>query len=1338
MTDKCPNTNTKEWKTLVAHLGDETEAYRAYMAHNDNIPPVIGMTELKRKIGLTGGPYSNNQKIRTQEKIRRYNEKNGTSHNVKFRPYGAESYTAELVFNYMPVNKAAQQDRDQRRKMEGYGFLVEEKSQKKFTPSESEREAGQFNDEGDFIPPSYFPAGFQRRMGPKFQHYITLKQADLKLLFNKRSELKIKKKNAIDAEEKLKISDQLERLDDKIENVEKTLLKLENLNVLDDINEYAEEDMETLSSIFSQEEPSGKDLDIAARIIKVWQRAGDFSGDEPHIFYDSEEFQDAFQGLSEVTDQFINWKKRADEFNLRLLEERHKLMDRKLKSTFGSKAKYDYDGPMENVGFLTSQVLDISETNNILLQAMHAWVKDANYAAKLETDQVFAKLDSLIKATGLKNFDIFRQTQSNDDSRLTGEMVFRWTQSFFDWQSKIRNERDRAFASAYKQTDDRAAFEIIKRANRKFMGEQQKFTTVFDPRILFWDAELTNAPEPTQAQKEVHIAELKELLGEDGYKEYYDINEKKIRDYKIDRESRRKIAEGEYGENVAIIESYIEGWEIRNSPFLYAEAMEKGFDNVRPNGLHINPTNKYVRSVPKKIADGEDTGFHDQKFQQIQNNKSYLELYNFMFDLMKIMKLYLPHEKISFMQMNSIPILDQKLSEVITENGLLAGFSKSKDDLRKAVRADDLGTTATPEDRKDFQFQHLTNNRQKLKNYLELKDTSYRAENNGKSPDTELVDKWRKDYLNELAQEKSFDLGRIMKAFSAMAIGYNHRAAIEDQMRIADDIIRRGLEKRTNASGQDVRDKHKNLITEKGLENLRKMLDNFMEVAYWHYPSNRPEGASKKKILTEKEKELKTLLENSLKELDSLLEKEKIDQDTYDARSEVVREQLDVLGGVKIASKYGDILLKYIQLKGMGWNVFAAFANMGFGIMSNVIEASDGRNYSSKNFWKAQALVLNSVGRNYSFNTWNGLNGNAKKIRELMNKFDTLKEARNEIYKDTTPSMFKRVGKGLEWANPFSPQSRSEYFNQAPVMIAMMMEEKVTTADGKEISLWDAYETDGNLKDGVTIDEKKIFELKRRIDKLVKMNHGNYDPDSPLLVKRKFIGRALSQFRTWAYQGFAERFRAEFDDYQLINQKTGENFLNRKGRYRSYVAYYTAENNMNAISSTFNLTYQLLRKLVGFNTKFDDLIGEGFTETDAANMRKNMTEIFIFLLLTGLTLALKAAVDDDDDKNSKKKMAYIFMINQIGRLATDVQFYINPIEFERLARNAIPAFSVVVDAAKAIDSAMTLITEGAEGDILQSGPSKGKSRTWRDIQKLIPGPVQYQKLQSAADQVYKK
>ena len=39
------------------------------------------------------------------------------------------------------------------------------------------------------------------------------------------------------------------------------------------------------------------------------------------------------------------------------------------------------------------------------------------------------------------------------------------------------------------------------------------------------------------------------------------------------------------------------------------------------------------------------------------------------------------------------------------------------------------------------------------------------------------------------------------------------------------------------------------------------------------------------------------------------------------------------------------------------------------------------------------------------------------------------------------------------------------------------------------------------------------------------MNHGDYN--NPLKVKATFTGRAMSQFRTWMFEGFANRFEAE-------------------------------------------------------------------------------------------------------------------------------------------------------------------------------------------------------------------
>lgn len=1192
-------------------------------------------------------------------------------------------------------------------------------------------------DLGNMVSLSYMPAAETQRLGPKFGEIITSKEIERRLLYQDKGKLLVERRTTENEEKKRVISRKLQRVQTKIDKIENDLLELNNLDRLDQIEKYAEEDLKTLEAIFNKREPSLHDLGAAKRLIDMWMKAGDFSGNEPHIFYDPEELANAIGGLKDITEKFTSWRTRAEAFNLKLLKEREKAIKRE-----GRIADAEFSKPVPDVGFFTKNLLDISEVDHVLFQTMHKWNKDANFAAKEELDEIYETLDKLIENTGLKNFDLFKQTFSNTDNRETGELVFRWTQAFFDWQTALHQERKRV-VDANKGIKTKASRASIVRANRNFINKLRENTEMFDPRILFYDSELYTGKPPTEKQQEEYKAKLRELLGDSGYEEYYNINKRKIEDYKEDLKSHRAAFESHFSENQAEVERQISVWIMNNSPYVYAEMMEKGYDSVRIDGMYPNPTNNYVRVVPKRQVNGKDTGFHDEKFKKIEENDSYRELYNYMFDLLETMKLYLPNEKVGFMQLNSIPTLKKKMTEVMIDENLLGGFHGIRDRVLESVRMDDLSDVSTSEERKEFQFNMLVNHQAKINSYIKLKDTTYRAENDGKAPSQDQIAEWRKNITNELAKEKSFDLGRVMKAFASMALVYKHKATIEDQMRIAHDIINDSVQRQENAAGEQTKDKYGNLLSAKhGLTNLKKMMDDFMEVAYWGYASNRPEGKGKKKVLTKKEKEFEDLLNRNKEELDQLLTDKKIDEDTYNARLEVINEQLAALGGVKVLSKYGDVLLKYIQLKGMGWNVFAAFANIGFGFISNVIEGSDGRNYSMKNFMKAQALVLNSVGRNFTFNSWDGINGTAKKIRSLMNSYDTLKESRNEIYKDSAPNLFRKIGKRIEFINPYAPQTRSEYFNQAPVMIAAMMQTMIKLESGEEISVWDAYDNEGNLKEGITFDRKERFALKRRIDKLVKMNHGNYDPDSPLSAKRAWMGRALSQFRTWAFQGFAERFKAEFKDYQLNNQLTGEDFLIRKGRYRSYVSFFQEYNGLMGTGSPITILMQLFRKLLGFNTTFDQMVSEDgkFTEVDAANMRKNMTELVLYMIITAFTLALRASIDDDDERKRKRKSVLVanFMINQASRLSTDILFYTNPIEFEKLTRNAVPAFSLVVDGYTFLESAWKYIRNGEEGDILQNGPNEGESRTWRDFKKLVPGPAQIQKLQSASQQIYKK
>ena len=171
----------------------------------------------------------------------------------------------------------------------------------------------------------------------------------------------------------------------------------------------------------------------------------------------------------------------------------------------------------------------------------------------------------------------------------------------------------------------------------------------------------------------------------------------------------------------------------------------------------------------------------------------------------------------------------------------------------------------------------------------------------------------------------------------------------------------------------------------------------------------------------------------NLDKLETQFENEEISEVMYNELKTILQKDIDDLGGNVVGSKIADNALKYIQLKGMGWNIFSAFSNMGFGYISNMIEANDGRLYNKKQFGKAMWMVKASIGKNLSFNMVQS--AQAKKIRNLMDNLDVLKDSSTELYKSTTNLGLDK----LKFAEPYNLQQRSEYVNQAPIMIALML-----------------------------------------------------------------------------------------------------------------------------------------------------------------------------------------------------------------------------------------------------------------------------------------------------------
>jgi hypothetical protein len=623
----------------------------------------------------------------------------------------------------------------------------------------------------------------------------------------------------------------------------------------------------------------------------------------------------------------------------------------------------------------------------------------------------------------------------------------------------------------------------------------------------------------------------------------------------------------------------------------------------------------------------------------------------------------------------------------------------------------------------------------------------YKQEN-GKPADNKKMQEFRREARDVLSKQQSWDLTKILKAYSLTVLAYKHKSAIEPELRLLNQEIQDLGELEINKANQVQTDPNGKVISNKqGLVNIKSAWEFFFDSQYLGIGGRKVEGVSKTKLYTKEEQKRK-------EELEDLLSKE-----TDDKNKDFLQEQIDSLGGFRTASGAGDALLKLNTLKGLGWNFGSAFSNIGFGVISNLIQGADGRDYSMKNLRKAYMLTLNSVGRNLSADIlFNDPNGTATKIRSLMDKWDLLQTSNKELYDTSQKSSFNK----LRRFGPYTLQERSEYLNQAPIMIAVMMDFKAKDTEGNEVNLWDAFGPDGKLKEGYTSDFDEI-RIIQKIKKIIEMNHGDYN--NALKVKSTFMGRAFSQFRTWMFEGFANRFESGVKsdgtpniDYAL-SYGLSDPYI-RKGRYRSYTkgqltttgaAIGTAllpgigtvlgagagylvgkfaglETSENALSDTLFTLKQLARKLMFKPTQFQDK----FDATDAANMRKNMTELYILMGLMGIALLLKGMVDDDDEKDS---MVTNFLLNQTIRLRTDVGFYTNPLEFEKLTKTAVPMASMIQDVSELFGDIGAHLND-EEDDIFQSGPFKGSPKWLIHAGELVPGPAQGIKLYRTSNTVF--
>ena len=346
-------------------------------------------------------------------------------------------------------------------------------------------------------------------------------------------------------------------------------------------------------------------------------------------------------------------------------------------------------------------------------------------------------------------------------------------------------------------------------------------------------------------------------------------------------------------------------------------------------------------------------------------------------------------------------------------------------------------------------------------------------------------------------------------------------------------------------------------------------------------------------------------------------------------------------------SKYIDFGLKYTSLLRIGLNPFNAITNILVGNIGNIIESVGGRHFSYANYVKAREIFFKELGGDSKTN----------KLIEIYNPLMELEDYENLNKINIGSNEYKEKTKALMYA----PQRLGEKYLQTSTMIASLLHDKVTTKDGKSISMWEAFDDNGIWKEelmGYPLTENMIFKTTNKVQRINQMIHGRYSAKDAAALSQYSLFRMAFQFKKWIPAAIESRVQGRrFDDRLGVDTE---------GRYHTYMKFIQLN----------------IAKLQGNKEKIESL---KFDDTDIYNMRKNMMELVVILSSTLMYIGL--GWDDDD----KKKGWYKFTMNQLDKVSGDMMFFYNPAEMNRNVGNTLPMIKSIGDLIKALKATQYLL-----------------------------------------------
>ena len=384
-------------------------------------------------------------------------------------------------------------------------------------------------------------------------------------------------------------------------------------------------------------------------------------------------------------------------------------------------------------------------------------------------------------------------------------------------------------------------------------------------------------------------------------------------------------------------------------------------------------------------------------------------------------------------------------------------------------------------------------------------------------------------------------------------------------------------------------------------------------------------------------------------------------------------------GNNKVANKITDILKAVATMTQIGGKPVLAVANSLAAHISTAIDAY-GNEFFSPSTWMWAKVEYRKNEVNFIKDMFSSTK--KSKLGQLTQLYDALQgEYMDEFGRKMSQGAVKKMWGSKGW---FSLMHKGEHAAQSKVMMALLKETMIETLDGKEISLYDAYELDpetGDLRVKDNVDPKHFFneEVRNKLHSLNKRFNGVYNSFDAPDIKRSNMGRLLIMYRDFITPAVRRRLKGYGVDY--------ESGTVQEGYYQTFFRV------------LFTDAKQMMLKASDPNNNL--------TSHERANVRRMAAEILYMVALStliGLLTALTEAGDEDEyTLVGYKAMEYSLYWSM--RAMSELSFYnfglgntqnwLLPLNLGgtlRTFRTPSPAYSILEKSFRAINNTVYLIT----------------------------------------------